>query len=88
MKTAKHAVPALLSVLLLPAAAQVHAQASTLNDCQAIQDRLARYACYDSWDATSGEVRPLPRSTTTQPARTERAAPQTATTTPAASAAP
>lgn len=88
--TAKHAVPALLSVLLMPAAAQVHAQAATLTDCQAIQDRLARYACYDSWDSTSGEVRPLPRSTAPQPqpARTERAAPQAATTAPAASAAP
>lgn len=85
MKTARHAVPTLLSVLLLPAAAHVHAQAATLSDCQSIQDRLARYACYDSWDATSGEVRPLPRSTTPQPARTERAAPQSAaTTTPAA----
>ncbi|MGP1616011.1 MAG: hypothetical protein ACTS5Y_13270, partial [Pollutimonas bauzanensis] len=57
MKALKHTVPALLSVILIPACAQSLAQAATLDDCQAIQDRLARYACYDSWDAVSGTVR-------------------------------
>lgn len=61
MKTATHAVPVLLSLLLLPLSAEVQAQAETLADCQSIQDRLARYACYDSWDAASGAVRPTPR---------------------------
>lgn len=88
MNTARHAVPVLLSVLLFPAASQVQAQAATLADCQSIQDRLARYACYDSWDAASGDLRPsAPRAS--QPARTESSAPQAAaTTTPAVRAAP
>jgi hypothetical protein len=66
MKNLKHAVPALLSVMLIPASAQSLAQAATIDDCQAIQDRLARYACYDSWDAASGTVRQsLPRASST-----------------------
>ena len=68
MKNFKHAVPALLSVILVPLSSQAVAQAATLDDCQAIPDRLARYACYDNWDAASGTVRqtaprqvPVPR---------------------------
>ena len=57
MKNPRHTVPALLAAILIPASAQTYAQAATLDDCQAIQDRLARYACYDSWDAASGVVR-------------------------------
>jgi hypothetical protein len=68
MKNPKHAVSGLLSAVLLLAGSQVFAQAATIGDCQAIQDRLARYACYDSWDAASGTVRrsaPAPRNTET-----------------------
>ncbi len=43
--------------MLLPLSLQCFAQAASINDCQAIQDRLARYACYDSWDSASGTVR-------------------------------
>jgi hypothetical protein len=52
----KVAVSGLLSLLLIPAS-QCFAQAATISDCQNIQDRLARYACYDKWDSASGVVR-------------------------------
>jgi hypothetical protein len=87
MKTVKNAVPVLLSALLFPAAAHAQTPAGSLSDCQAIQDRLARYACYDSWDTGSGAVvRPAPRATTSSSAG--NAAPQAATTTPATRSAP
>ncbi len=57
MKNAKYAVSGLLSAVLIPFSLQCSAQAASIGDCQAIQDRLARYACYDSWDAASGTVR-------------------------------
>ncbi len=63
----KFAVSGLLSLVLLPASVQCFAQAATLSDCQSIQDRLARYACYDKWDSASGTVRqaaPAPRAAT------------------------
>lgn len=83
MKFTKYAVSALLSLFLLPAAGQVMAQAATLADCQSIQDRLARYACYDSWDASSGAVRQSApaRPRAEQATRAETTAPQPAATT-------
>lgn len=85
MKSIQYAVPGLLSLFLLPASIQCFAQASTINECQAIQDRLARYACYDKWDSASGTVRqsaPAPRASTTtsrseQPAQAAPQAPAT-----------
>jgi hypothetical protein len=65
----KYAVSGLLSLFLIPASIQCFAQAATLSDCQGIQDRLARYACYDKWDSASGAVRqsvPTSRATTTR----------------------
>jgi hypothetical protein len=56
MKKFKYAFSGLLSLCLIPAS-QCFAQAATLSDCQGIQDRLARYACYDKWDSASGVVR-------------------------------
>jgi hypothetical protein len=56
MKKIKYAVSGLLSLCLVPAS-QCFAQAADLSDCQGIQDRLARYACYDKWDSASGVVR-------------------------------
>lgn len=53
----KYAVSGLLSLVLLPSSLQCFAQAASLSDCQGIQDRLARYACYDKWDSASGVVR-------------------------------
>lgn len=62
----KFAVSGLLSLCFIPAS-QCFAQAADLSDCQGIQDRLARYACYDKWDSASGVVRqavPTARSST------------------------
>jgi hypothetical protein len=67
MKKIKYAVSGLLPLCLIPAS-QCFAQAATLSDCQGIQDRLARYACYDKWDSASGVVRqavPAARAPTT-----------------------
>lgn len=85
MKNIKHAVSGVLPVVLLLSGSQCFAQAETLGDCQAIQDRLARYACYDSWDAVSGTVRrsaPAPRGadTTATPRAESQAATEGATT--------
>lgn len=77
MNKFKLAITGLLPLILLPLSAQSFAQAETLGDCQAIQDRLARYACYDSWDAASGVVRqsvPARSTTTTQAPRAQERA--------------
>ena len=85
MTTRKPAVSLLLSVILLPASANCLAQAATLSECQTIQDRLERYACYDRWDSASGAVRQA-----TPPARAQPAAPsaEQAASAPAAPASP
>lgn len=63
----KHLVKGLLSVILIPLSLYSTAQAADISDCRAIQDRLARYACYDSWDAAAGTVS-RPRSSAPAPA--------------------
>lgn len=52
----KHLVAGLLSVILTPLSLCSTVQAADISDCRAIQDRLARYACYDSWDTAAGTV--------------------------------
>lgn len=56
MKNVRYAVAGLLSAVLMPFSLESFAQGATLDDCQAIEDRLARYACYDSLEGASGVV--------------------------------
>src|SRR5690606_23473140 len=52
------------------------AQPATLADCQTIQDRQARFACYDRWDAASGVVRESVPALPVQQERADVSAPQ------------
>jgi hypothetical protein len=75
MKT-RYLVSGLLTTLLLPVSVGSFAQAVDVSSCQKIEDRLARYACYDGVDpqgTVAPRREPQAQTTRTQNARVERA---------------
>ncbi|MEY4640724.1 MAG: hypothetical protein RLZZ227_718 [Pseudomonadota bacterium] len=75
MKT-RHLVSGLLTTLLLPVSLTTFAQAVDVSACQKIEDRLARYACYDGADPQGTVAAPRReaqvQNTRSQEARVER----------------
>jgi hypothetical protein len=76
MKT-RYLVSGLLTTLLLPVSASSFAQVVDVSPCQKIEDRLARYACYDGVDpqgtvAPRREPQQVQNSGSSQNARVER----------------